>query len=162
MKLLISLLILLPAAGFCQYRVTIILDKVPANTKADRIFIAGNFNEWQPADENAVLTKGSDGKFIRVFDDVQAGEYEFKFTLGSMETTEVAANGKEIANRMLSVRSDTTVHLTVARWKTAPNTAYIENTAAWSNLLAASCNLTARAKKPDGAILRSRQTLPKN
>mgnify|MGYP003042454208 CR=1 FL=1 len=161
MKLLMSMLLLLPAACFCQYRVTVILDKVPANTKAEQLFIAGNFNEWQPADENAALTKGSDGKYTKVFDDVQAGEYEFKFTMGSMETVEVAADGKELANRVLTLRSDTTIHLTVARWKAA-KTAFIENISAWSNLQLPYYSSPARVKKPDGVISRSRLILPKS
>ncbi len=159
MKLLITLLLLLPVAAFSQYRITIILDKVPSNTSGDRLYIAGNFNEWQPADENTVLTKGSDGKFTRVFDDVQAGEYEYKFTMGSMETVEVASDGKERPNRVLSLRSDTTIHLTIARWKSAAKTAFTENNSAWSNLLPSFYNSINRERKPDGVISRSRQTL---
>jgi hypothetical protein len=161
MKLLITLLLLLPAAAFSQYRITIILDKIPANTNSDRIFVAGNFNQWEPADENTILTKGSDGKYSRVFDDVPAGLYEFKFTLGSTETMEVAEDGKDLANRILNLSSDTTIRLTVARWKTA-GTAYIENISAWSNLLLPYYSLPARVKKPDGVISRSRQILPKS
>src|SRR6185503_19045021 len=134
MKLLISLLLILPAAAFSQYRITIILDKVPAGTTADRLYIAGNFNNWEPADENTILTKGTDGKYSRVFDDVQAGQYEYKFTMGSMESIELAADGKDLANRILNLSSDTTIHLTVARWKSA-KTAYIENISTWSSLL---------------------------
>jgi hypothetical protein len=161
MKLVITLLLLLPAAAFSQYRITVIIDKLPAKTTADRIFIAGNFNEWQPADENTILTKGSDGKFTKVFEDVQAGDYEFKFTLGTMETVEVDANGKDIANRVLSLRSDTTIRVTVASWK-GVKAAFTENYSSWSNLLLPYYSLPARAKKQDGAILKSRQILPKS
>jgi hypothetical protein len=161
MKLLISLLLLLPAAGFSQYRITIILDKVPSNTSADRLYIAGNFNNWEPADENTTLTKGTDGKFSRVFEDVQAGQYEFKFTAGSMEAIEVAADGKEIENRVLNLSSDTTIRLTVARWKSA-KTAFTENISSWSSLQLPYYSLPARVRKPDGAISRSRQILPKS
>jgi hypothetical protein len=161
MKLLISLLLLLPAACLAQYRITVILDKVPAGTTGDQIYIAGNFNEWNPSDENTALTKGSDGKWSRVFEGVQAGDYEFKFTLGTMESVEVGADGKDIANRMLSLNSDTTIHYTVVRWKNG-KTAYIPNTAAWFNLQPPFYSSAARARKPDGAILKSRPALRKS
>jgi metallo-beta-lactamase class B len=161
MKLLITLLLILPAATFSQYRITIILDKVPANTSGDRLYISGNFNNWEPADENTVLTKGTDGRFSRIFDDVQAGQYEYKFTMGSMESIEVAADGKDLSNRILNLSSDTTIHLTVARWKNA-KLAYIGNISTWSSLLQPYYSLPARVKKPDGVISRFRQTLPKS
>lgn len=160
MRVIISLLLLLPVFAFSQYRITVIIEKAPAGTP-DRLFVAGNFNEWQPADENTVLEKGTDGKHAHVFDDVPAGEYEFKITAGSMEAVEVAADGKEIKNRLLSLKSDTTIRLTVERWKNATS-AFTENNAAWSNLLQPYYNSRAMARKPDGAILKSRQTLRKS
>ena len=161
MKLLLSLLLIVPTATFSQYRITLIIDKVPANTNADPLYISGNFNNWEPADENTALTKGSDGKYSRVFDDVQAGQYEFKFTTGSMESIEVDKDGKEIANRVLNITSDTTIRLTVARWKSA-KTAYIETISAWSGLQLPYYSLPARVRKPDGAISRFRPILPKS
>jgi len=160
MRVIISLLLLLPVFAFSQYRVTVIIEKAPAGTP-DRLFLAGNFNEWQPADENNVLEKGTDGKHIRVYEDVPAGEYEYKVTAGSMESVEVAADGKEIKNRLLSLKSDTTIRLTVERWKNATS-AFTENNAAWSNLPQPYYSSKAMARKPDGAILKSRQTLRKS
>jgi hypothetical protein len=160
MRVIIAMLLLLPAFAFSQYRITVIIEKVPAGTP-DRLFIAGNFNEWNPADENNVLEKGPDGKHTRVFEDVPAGEYEYKLTAGSMEAIEVAADGKDINNRLLSLKSDTTIRLTVARWKNGKE-AFTENNAAWSNLLQPYYSSAMPARKPDGAISRSRQTLLKN
>jgi hypothetical protein len=160
MRVIIALLLLLPAFAFSQYRVTVIIEKVPAGTP-DRLFLTGNFNEWNPADENNVLEKGTDGKHIRVYDDVPAGEYEYKVTAGSVEAIEVAADGKEINNRTLTLKSDTTIRLTVARWKNAKS-AFIENNAAWSNSLQPYYSSAMLARKADGAISRSRQTLLKN
>lgn len=160
MRVIICLLLLLPAFAFSQYRVTVIIEKAPAGTP-DRLFLAGNFNEWQHGDENTVMEKGTDGKHVHVFDDVPAGEYEFKVTAGTIESVEVAADGKEINNRLLSLKSDTTIRLTVERWKNAKS-AFTENNAAWSNLLPPYYSSKAMARKPDGAILKSRQTLPKS
>lgn len=160
MKQLFTLLLLLPAVAFSQYRITVILEKVPAKT-TDRIFIAGNFNQWVADDENTLLSKGSDGKFTKVFEDIEAGEYEFKFTLGTMESVEVGADGKDIPNRILSLRSDTTIRIKIGGWK-GVKTAFIENNSSWSSLPQPFYSLPARAKKPDGVISRSRQTLPKS
>src|SRR5687767_2426783 len=133
MRVIISLLLLLPAFAFSQYRITVIIEKAPAGTP-DRLFLTGNFNEWNPADENNVLEKGTDGKHMRVYEDIPAGEYEYKVTAGSMESVEVAADGKEVNNRTLTLKSDTTIRITIARWKNA-KTAFTENNAAWSNSL---------------------------
>lgn len=160
MRVIIALLLLLPAFAFSQYRITVIIEKVPAGTP-DRLFLTGNFNEWQPADENNVLEKGTDGKFIRVYEDIPAGEYEYKVTGGSMESIEVGADGKDIKNRVLSLKSDTTIRLSVERWKNAKS-AFTENNAAWSNLLQPYYSSAAMVRKQDGAILISRQTLRKS
>jgi hypothetical protein len=116
MRLLIVCLILLPASLFSQYKVTVILDSVPANTSGS-IFIAGNFNNWEPADPNTAFSKNGQGKYEKVFEEVQGGTYEFKFTLGSNETMECKADGSELGNRALVLTSDTVVHTTIAAWK---------------------------------------------
>ena len=95
LKLLPILLLLVPAFAMSQYRVTIILDNVPKNTTGDKIYAAGNWNGWNPADPEASLTKDANGKFTKVFDDVQPAEYEFKFTLGTWETVETNAAGRD-------------------------------------------------------------------
>ena len=53
------------AAG--QYKVVIRINTLPASPAAESIYIAGNFNNWNPKDELTRLTKGSDGKFAIVF-----------------------------------------------------------------------------------------------
>lgn len=162
MRQLLLLLLVIPAAGFAQYRITLIVDKVPASTTAEQLYVAGNFNYWEPADENTVMTKNGDGKFARVFDDVPAGLYEFKITAGSNETVEVAADGKDISSRILNLSSDTTIHLTVARWK-SDKTAFIENLiSTWCSLQLPYYSLAARVKKPDGVISRFRMISPKS
>lgn len=121
MKFVVAFLILLPAFVSAQYRITVILDKVPDKPTPDRIYIAGNFNEWNPADPEAALSKNDKGKFTKVFEGVDAGTYEFKFTLGTTESMECKLDGTELPSRTLVLQSDTTIHLTVARWKSAKN-----------------------------------------
>jgi hypothetical protein len=129
MRVLLALLLLLPACLFSQYKVTVILDSIPASTNSS-IFIAGNFNNWEPADPNTALVKNATGKFEKVFDDVQGATYEFKFTLGSNETMECKPDGSDIANRTLVLTSDTVIHLTVAAWKPVKKSASLAPAAA--------------------------------
>lgn len=121
MKFIAAFLVLLPAFASAQYRITVILDKIPEKTTADRIYVAGNFNEWNPADPESALTKNDKGKFVKVFEGVDPGTYEYKFTLGTMESVECKLDGTELPSRTLVLQSDTTIHLTVARWKSAKN-----------------------------------------
>ena len=123
MKNIFLFLLLCPVFASSQYRVTVIIDKVPAGTNAESIYIMGNFNEWSPADPQSILTKDQSGKYSKSYDDVQPALYEFKFTLGSLESVECKADGSELSNRMLNLQSDTTIHITIARWKNAPKTA---------------------------------------
>ena len=127
MKKLITILLLCPLFASSQFKVTVIIDKVPSGTGDKSIYIMGNFNEWSPADPQSVLVKDQSGKYSKTYDDVQSALYEFKFTLGSMESVECKADGSDIANRQLNLQSDTTIHITIARWKNTANTASVEN-----------------------------------
>ena len=123
MKLLPLYLLLLPAFAISQYKVTLILDSVPAKPVADKIYVSGNFNNWDPADPETELVKDANGKFTKIFTDASAVDYEYKFTLGSWQTVECAANGADIPNRKLTLHSDTVLHFAIAAWKKAPTEA---------------------------------------
>ena len=116
MKRVFTLLLLLPAFAMSQYTVTVIIDAVPKNT-GDKVYVAGNWNNFAPDDPNSVLLKNTAGKFSITFHEVDAMDYEFRFTLGSLGTIEVDAKGADIPNRKVTVKSDTTFHFTVVRWK---------------------------------------------
>jgi hypothetical protein len=120
MKLIAAFLILLPVFASSQYKVTIIVDKLPAQT-TDKIYLCGNFNQFNPADPDALLLKNSAGKFTKDFMDVESGQYEFRFTQGSMESIECKSDGTDLANRQVTINSDTVIHFTIARWKNEKN-----------------------------------------
>ena len=121
MKSLITLLLLAPLFASSQFKVSLIIDKVPAQTSSDRIYISGNFNQWNPADPEAMLSKNSQGKYTKDFEGVEGGVYEFKFTLGSAESTECKSDGTEMTTRSVTINSDTVLHFTIARWKNSKN-----------------------------------------
>ena len=99
-----------------QHKVVIRINSLPASPAAEAIYIAGNFNNWNPKDEGFRLTKESDGKFTIVFPNVATGDYEFKFTRGGWETVETTADGRQIANRSLKLLSDTTLNIDIVGW----------------------------------------------
>jgi metallo-beta-lactamase class B len=103
-----------------QYKVRIVLDTVPEQTLS-KVYIAGNFNGWSPADPLVALQKGSEGKYSIYFPNSPKMDYEFKFTLGSWQTVECQSNGVDIPNRHLSIQSDTVMHFSIAGWKNGKN-----------------------------------------
>ena len=88
--------------------------KVPPNSK-DSVFIAGDFNGWDPASTH--LERISDNTFLFEKTNVPAGDMSFKFTKGSWNKVEIKRNGNDVENRQVQIRSDTTVKLEVESWK---------------------------------------------
>lgn len=81
----------LPALLWAQ--LTVVVNSVPTNTPAGTpIYIAGNFNNWNPSDANVVLTAQPDGKYAVTLNP-SVGPVRFKFTRGSWATVEGNANG---------------------------------------------------------------------
>lgn len=107
-------ILLLTAFSVCgQYKIRFIVRQTqPAE---DIIYIAGSFNDWNPADNNYLL-KPLDASRSYVDINLPAGHYEFKFTRGVWSTVEGAETGLDISNRTIDVRRDTTINLTIEGW----------------------------------------------
>ena len=114
--LITAMLCLGITAVFAQFSIRFKLINVPANHRQDTIFAAGNFNNWNPAEIKAGIAGLADTAFIEV-KDLPAGPYQFKFTRGGWQRAEVAADGKDVANRELNLVSDTTVAIGIDAWK---------------------------------------------
>lgn len=98
-----------------QYKVRVIVSSIAAKPK-DEIFIAGNFNEWNPADNNYKLKPFGGNRRIIVLN-IDTGHYEFKFTRGSFDKVETTVKADDIDNRLADIKGDTTLELTIAGWK---------------------------------------------
>jgi hypothetical protein len=102
---------------FDQQEVVIVLNKVPDNTPGDGyIYIAGNFNQWNPGNPDYILNKNLKGEYyitIPRYDD----RIEFKFSLGSWENQELDKNGNTIPNRVYIFGYADTLRLKVERWE---------------------------------------------
>ncbi|MFY7826436.1 MAG: helix-turn-helix domain-containing protein [Flectobacillus sp.] len=82
------------------------IKSLPKNTPQDAsIYIAGNFNNWDPGNESYKLQKQFDGTY-RVTVSTELEKLEYKFTRGNWETVEGQENGKACPNRTLYRKSD--------------------------------------------------------
>ena len=111
-----------PGAEPAGRGLTIRLTSVPASTPAGAvIYVAGSFNNWDPAAEGFRLTPQGGSYAITLGDSVR-GPVEFKFTLGSWEKVEVTATGEDVSNRTFTVPAlgAATYSGTVAAWRTGP------------------------------------------
>lgn len=98
--------------------ITIELNHVPKNTPNEPIFITGNFNFWDPADDNYImqLKPDSSGYFIKIPQGF--GRLEYKFTRGSWKSVEGDKCGFETQNRIRPFLSDKNILLdSVGSWK---------------------------------------------
>ena len=74
-------------------QLTLDVTSIPVNTPADDvIYVAGNFNGWQPGEPAYALTDDGDGTWSIAFTP-PVGTVEFKFTRGSWSTGEGNATG---------------------------------------------------------------------
>jgi predicted alpha/beta superfamily hydrolase len=110
----VALLITLSLAS--QQKIRIELNSVPANNPANSsIFIAGNFNGWNPQNKEYQFQKNEKGYFLDL--SLNAGSYEYKITRGGWDKVECNNEGKDVGNRTLKVAADATVEVLVEGWK---------------------------------------------
>lgn len=91
------------------------MQEEPAIHQSDSVYLAGNFNSWQPANSNFLFLKDSHHRLLEI-KNVPAGKYAYKLTKGSWEKVECSSAGKDIGNRILELSSDTTLLISVAAW----------------------------------------------
>ena len=106
-----------PAPGGLTIRLT-----VPESTPAAAtVYVAGSFNNWNPAAEGYRLAREGDVCTITLPDSIR-GSLEFKFTLGSWESVELSASGGDVPNRTFTVPPAGAITWTgtVAAWRTGP------------------------------------------
>lgn len=99
-----------------QFTVRLVITDV-ATRKGDDIYIAGNFNGWNPKDENYKLKPFGGSRKSIVIKDLAAGTYAFKFTRGGFDKVETTSDGRDISDRVIDVKEDISHEFTVAGWK---------------------------------------------
>ncbi|MBI9068350.1 MAG: hypothetical protein JEZ09_13735 [Salinivirgaceae bacterium] len=109
--------VLLVFSGVSCKRVVLKINEVPPNTPigAD-IFVAGNFNIWDPGDDKFRMTRQRDSSYIFELP-FAIGKVEYKFTRGDWTRSETDRCGNEIENRFFqNAFGDTLIH-TIESWK---------------------------------------------
>ncbi len=91
------------------------LVQVPAGHLGDSVFVAGNFNNWNPASGDDVFESAGDVYHLEL-SNLSAGEYQFKFTRGNWEKVEVDKAGLVLENRTIKLVSDTVIQVAIASW----------------------------------------------
>ena len=125
--LLLNLLIFNAIIAFSQ--LTINITSIPVNTPvADRIYIAGTFNNWNPGDTSMILKRQNDGSY-RIVLTPSTGTHKCKFTRGSWATVEGTAQGTVIQDRVFEYNgTPSTISWFIAGWEnqgTATSTAAV-------------------------------------
>jgi predicted alpha/beta superfamily hydrolase len=114
----IALLLLSQTLVFGQVRVTFKTGDVSAfKTNRTSIFLAGDFNNWDPSDARWQMQPGNTAGQYQLAVSMATGKYSFKVTKGSWEAVECGAGGADVNNRDISIVHDTTIIVNIAGWK---------------------------------------------
>ena len=76
------------------------------------LFIAGDFNKWDPGHAAFEFQKQNDGSW-----QLSKSLPNFKITRGSWQKVECTADGKSIDNRSFLLSHDTTIQVAIAGWQ---------------------------------------------
>ena len=119
MKKVVAFLIvilLFQSNTFSQFNIRLVVTNVATKVQDD-IYVAGNFNNWNPRDENYKLKPFGGGRKGVVVKDIPAGNYAFKFTRGSFERVECEADGRDIEDRIINLEADVVQECSIKGWK---------------------------------------------
>jgi predicted alpha/beta superfamily hydrolase len=99
-------------------QVVFVVDSLPAYTPPeDTLFIAGDFQGWNPGDPEYALEKNEDGKWVGTGEGIPIGwTIEFKFTRGDWGRVEKGPNGEEIPNRVYTYNGPDTLSIIIYNW----------------------------------------------
>jgi predicted alpha/beta superfamily hydrolase len=99
-----------------QQTIRIEIISLPINTPANSsLFIAGNFNGWNPKNKSFQFQKNEKGYFLEL--SLNAGSYEYKITRGGWDKVECTKEGKDTGNRTLNVEANSSVEVSIGGWK---------------------------------------------
>lgn len=100
-----------------QHKVHFFIQSLPeVNKQTGNIYLAGNFNGWNPKDERARFSTDQKGNYFLILE-LPAGMYEYKITRGGWDKVECKRGGENIANRFLKLESDTSITIEIEDWQ---------------------------------------------
>lgn len=100
-------------------QMTLVVDTLPRyfTPFEDTLYVAGDFNNWNPADPQYALTDNGNGTWSIVLNGNNGTPMEYKFTRGSWPRVETQANGAFLPNRTLTFQNGATQNHTVLNWE---------------------------------------------
>ncbi|MEO6490908.1 MAG: alpha/beta hydrolase-fold protein [Ferruginibacter sp.] len=101
--------------SFSQYSIQLRIISFPPSHITEDVFVAGNFNQWDPGNEQYKFMRTGDTFFINITG-LKKDIYEFKFTRGKWSNVEVSVTGGLIQNRFIKLASDTIVTYSIDGW----------------------------------------------
>lgn len=96
-------------------KVTFLVKQSSMLHSADSLFIAGDFNNWNPGNKKYELTTNTNGA-ASIEMHLNPGKYEYKITRGSWDKSETSQNGTGISNHVLKLSADTIINVQIAGW----------------------------------------------
>lgn len=97
--------------------ITLIINNIPNNTpRAEYLYLAPDFNEWDPGDDRLIFDKLEDGRPVLTIP-VKGNSMNYKITRGNWETVEADKNYEDIDNRVLYFGFADTIYIDVIKWK---------------------------------------------
>ena len=116
MLVAIIALAVLMVAGSCK-RPVLQITSVPGNTPAgSTLYVAGNFNQWDPGDTRAILEMAPDSNYY-ISLPYGFGELQFKITRGDWSTVETDVCGYDISNHSFNYLDSDTLRIEVLSFK---------------------------------------------
>jgi predicted alpha/beta superfamily hydrolase len=112
-------LLLMLTSNFSQAQQQINIQTTPAfyTPLFDDIFLAGNFNNWNPADPTFKFIKQANGTYLLNLNLSAGFAAECKITRGSWPSTETQLNGNFLPNRTFTAQNNQTLNYSVANWE---------------------------------------------
>ncbi len=88
----------------------------PLVSSSDSLFIAGNFNSWQPGTTPLSYDSAS-GSWKVTIKEFIGSTFSYKITRGTWDRVECGADGSDIDNNIIGVNKDTILQYSVKGWK---------------------------------------------
>jgi len=88
----------------------------PLKVASEHLFLAGDFNGWNPGNKDWEMVADGHGAYVLV-KDIPKGLYHFKITRGDWKTVECTKDGKPNDNRTVRIANDTTIVADIANWQ---------------------------------------------
>jgi hypothetical protein len=106
----------LPKSG-CP-SILLIIDSLPQNTPSNAVlYLAANFNNWDPGSRYWMFTHDPNGKYYIEIPWVKIEGAEYKITRGDWGRVECKSNGEDMPNRVFNIPKGQNIRISVEAWK---------------------------------------------